>query len=138
MGAKRGRKSAGDLSAVSAVPQRPEPFAYLTKEQKDIWRRITEGLPVDWFRPETLDLLARYCEGMANSRKLQRMLEALPDDAPIADIERIMRLKEKCDARLVTLATKMRLSQQTSRIRESSKNPAHRPASVPWANLARG
>ena len=93
------------------------------------------GLPSDWFRPETLDLLREYCHQISVSLKLQKMIVKLPLDANPADMERLIRMKEKTSRVIVTLSTKMRLSQQSTLDKNKSKTVGS-PASDPWSNAA--
>ena len=126
----RGRKSAGE---VAVLTQRPDPLPQLNKDEKEIWQRVVNGLPSDWFRPETLDLLREYCHQISLSLKIQKMIVKLPMDAPPADMERFVRLKEKTSRMIVTLATKMRLSQQSTYDREKVKSGGA-PADDPWSS----
>jgi len=132
MAVQRGRKTAGALEAAVSA-QRPEALEYLTGPQKIIWARVVDSLPPDWFRPETLDLLGEYCEQITMSRKVGRMIEALPDDAPVAELEQLIRLKEKASRLVIALATKMRLSQQSSYDKSKVKGSAVK-ADDPWSN----
>jgi hypothetical protein len=122
------------MDAVGVATQRPEPAKHLTKVQKEIWQRVTSELPIDWFRAETLDMLAEYCEVVTMSRKVGRAIDKLPVDAPATEIERLVRVKDKASRLVTTLATKMRLTQQSSYDRERVKGGAP-PASDPWLTL---
>lgn len=124
----RGRKSEGE---VAVLAQRPDPPRDLTAKQKEIWRRVCSGLPVGWFREETLDLLAEYCEQKTLSAKLSKMIDKLPNDGRIEDLEKLVRLKEKTARMVISLATKMRISQQATYHSEKSKNPGA-PDDDPW------
>lgn len=130
---QRGRKSAAALDAAALTTKRPEPLKHLTAQQKEIWNRVVADLPADWFPRETLDMLAEYCEQVTISRKLSKQILSLPNDA-VADTEKLIRLKEKTARVMVTLATKMRMSQQATYHPEKSKN-TDAPAETPWQNL---
>ena len=110
---QRGRKTAGALEAAVST-QRPEPLKHLTPEGKAIWMRVVNALQADWFRQETLDLLAEYCEQVLISRKIGKMILKLPLQDSGAELERLIRLKEKTARLTITLSTKMRISQQST------------------------
>jgi phage terminase small subunit len=120
---QRGRKTAGALEAAVST-QRPAPLKHLTPEGKDIWMRVVNALQADWFRQETLDLLAEYCEQVLISRKIGKMILKLPLKDSGAEMERLIRLKEKTARLTITLSTKMRISQQAtydkSRLKEDN------------------
>lgn len=128
---QRGRKSAGAMDAAQPLTQRPAPLPGLSAAQKTIWKRIVDGLPPDWFRPETLDLLAEYCEQITASRKISKMIDKLPNKDSVDELEKLIRLKEKTARVMATLATKMRISQQSTYDREKVKDNSP-PADNPW------
>jgi hypothetical protein len=116
----RGRSAAAALSIVhadvlSAVP-RPKPPAELTDEQGDEWRRIVNRLPADWFPVETQPLLAQLCRHIVRARRLAQLLDAAERAAEFDAKEYgdLAKLEESQSRTIATLATKMRLSQQTT------------------------
>ena len=122
MATHRGRKSAAEkeaLAALRAARKRPAPPKHLTTTQKKIWRRTCSELPADWFRPETLDLLEDYCGWVEMNQQLLGRMPAA--DAPIDEVERYIRNREKVTSRVVQLATKMRITQQSTYDRERVK-----------------
>lgn len=134
MAQQRGRKTAGALEAVVST-QRPEPATHLTDEQKEIWTRVVNALPPEWFRAETLDLLSRYCAQVTAARQLDQRIEALPADAPLADLKLLMALQDKASRVIMSLATKMRLSQQSTYDKVKRKDSPDKPVD-PWPSAA--
>ena len=133
MARQRGRKTAGALAAAVST-QRPAPAAHLTDEQAEIWQRVVDSLPPEWFRPETLDLLGEYCVQVTTSRKVAKMIDALPVDAPAERLQQLIYLTEKTARLTISLATKMRISQQSTYDREKVKQTAKK-ASDPWLTV---
>jgi hypothetical protein len=88
----RGPKSKAELALVASsggrptidAVQRPRPPAGMSSAQKEMWTRIVEDLPADWFRKHNFDLLAQYCRHVDASRKIASLIEAekgaSPDD----------------------------------------------------------
>ena len=131
MAVQRGRRSAASQDIPRVQSQRPEPQPHLTKEQREIWRRIVNSLPADWFRDETLDLLAEYCEQVTLSRKISQFIDELTPADGAEDLRKLQMMKDKSSRVLMSLATKMRLSQQATYHSEKSKKTADIP-DTPW------
>ena len=80
---KRGRKSASELSIVTALDDRigkPPPLSGLTAEQADEWRSIVAAMPADWFSREAFAIFAANCRHSCRSRFLSRRLDSMKLD----------------------------------------------------------
>lgn len=126
MGA-RGPKPAAyyDVPAanITAV-ERPDAPYDLTDEQADEWRAVVNRLPADWFTRETWPLLAQYCRHVVSARhvsELIRKLEAAPDGFDVDEYDKLLKMQEREGRALSSLATRMRLSQQSVHDREKKK-----------------
>jgi hypothetical protein len=134
----RGRKSASALAVVSAIPgQRPEPPEALSEAEADIWRRVAATKPHDWFTPDTYPLLAEYCRATVAANQIASELSKIKVVPKNGDkFRRWLALRDRQDktARLLaTLATKMRLSQQSRYTEKTADTAARRIAgSRPW------
>ena len=76
----RGRTPAAELSVVKDLPdtrRRPKAPDSLTEEQKKVWKKTAEAMPVDWFRPETQDTLEQYCRHVVQGRVLDTMINEM-------------------------------------------------------------
>ena len=130
----RGRTSAAELSVISGAGietiRRPEPPRDLTDEEAEVWRTVVNRLPADWFPAETLPMLAQYARHTIASKRVASMIEQL-DLAVAADIkdgatpaaavlgtakmlDRLLKMQERESRCIASLATKMRISQQTT------------------------
>lgn len=131
----RGRKSAEEQEALANLTQqRPDPPSFLTKAQKDVWRRVVDAMRADWFRDETLDLLVEYCQQVTLSRTINKRIEAYPMSAPLADLQKLQYMKDKAARLIATLATKMRITQQST-YHSERKKVGDAPAVDPWSSL---
>ena len=132
---QRGRKSAESLSLVRVgVGERPEPPARLSAPERDIWREITAGKPADWFGADNLPLLEHYCAAILASRQIAERLRATSTEC-LDDYERLISLATKVGGQLATLATKMRLTQQSRYNEKTASTAANRGAAAarkPW------
>lgn len=130
----RGRTSAAALSVISGggieTIRRPEPPQELTDEEAVEWRAIVNRLPADWFPAETLPMLSQYCRHTVAARRVATMIEQL--DGLMADeikggakaaevvlssaktVDRLLKMQERESRCIASLATKMRISQQTT------------------------
>ena len=115
---QRGRKTALSVvqgGAVSAV-DRPEPLSELTNEQRIEWVLVVNSLPADWFPAETHGVLAQYCRHVVLARHLSALIDNLESDNKL-DIDaygKLVRLQDTVTGRLLSCATKMRITQQSS------------------------
>src|SRR5512146_3041235 len=139
----RGRTSAAALSVISSdgivTIQRPSPPDDLTEEQGEEWRAVVNRLPAEWFPRETHGMLAQYCRHVVAARRVAQMIDALEagmadeGKAPDADrltiilsaantMDRLLKMQEREGRAISSLATRMRLSQQTT-YDKSKKKP---------------
>lgn len=125
---QRGRKSAVSLSVstgVVTVSPRPDPPRELTAEQAGEWRAVVDRLPADWFPRETHGLLVQYCRHIVAARRVAQLIEALETSSENEfDIERydeLLKMQEREGRALSSLATRMRLTQQTTYDKQKRK-----------------
>ena len=132
---KRGRKSRASMSVVrpdtTELIDRPKPPSDLIDEQADEWRAIVDRLPADWFPHETFPLLAQYCRHITRARRLAQLIEN-NEREPTVNVKyyRDLLRSEVEQSRIIeSLATKMRLSQQTTYDKSKRKPVMGKP---PW------
>jgi hypothetical protein len=114
---KRGRKSMSSVMTVEDL-ESPKPDAPydLTDEQAEEWRAVVDRMPVGHFKRETWPLLSQYCRHISRGRHLARLINAI-EQAKEFDAKEYRELlaAEKANTNaILTLATKMRLSQQST------------------------
>jgi len=120
----RGRQSLKVIEGMGVA--RPSPPSRMGEDEALIWRQTVEALPADWFRPETLAILEQYCSHVMRARSIAKKIrtEQRVDQALYA-----LELKET--KMVATLATKMRLTQQSTLDRKKSKH-AKSAVVKPW------
>jgi hypothetical protein len=109
-------------SAISAV-DRPEPLADLTPEQRIEWVLVVNSLPADWFPGETLATLAQYCKHVVAAKHVAELIteaeaQKALDVKAYGDLLRMQIAESKM---IVTLATKMRITQQATYDKSKTK-----------------
>lgn len=131
------RKSLAALSVVQPVGleevRRPMPPAELGDEQKQEWLAVVNRLPADWFPRETHSMLAQYCRHVVAARRVAQLIESAEQSDPFAveDYDRLLKMQEREGRALSSLATRMRMTQQST-YDESKKKPIEKKAK-PWS-----
>ena len=137
---QRGRKSAKSQNIVDiSQAQRPKPPAELTEKQAKLWRAITADRPAEYFDDASLPLLAEYVRCADELDKIAVTFENFNQDW-LKDGDGLMRyrkmtsIRSDMQGRLATLATKLRLAQQS---RYDKQKAGARPSSEikapkPW------
>lgn len=134
----RGRKSAAALAIVSPVEVVPRPGApaELNDEQAAEWKAVVERMPADWFGRETHALLVQYCRHVVAARRIAQIIEAMEnleaaEQRPfvLEDYDRALKMQEREGRAISSLATRMRITQQTS-YDKSKKKPG--ATKRPW------
>lgn len=134
--AKRGRVSAAAIEiaplAVQAI-HRPTAPHDLTDEETEVWASVVNRLPADWFPDETFPLLGQYCRHAVQARRIAEWIEKATSDPALAvkDYDRLLKMQERESRALASLATKMRISQQTTYDKSRKKGESSGPRK-PW------
>jgi hypothetical protein len=131
----RGRDSAASL-AITTVGQletvpRPDAPYDLTDEQSTEWWAVVNRMPADWFPRETHGMLSQYCRHVVSARRVAQLIEkAMKAEAFDVDgYNQLLIMQEREGRALSSLATRMRLSQQTT-YDKTKKKPLQGPK--PW------
>ena len=85
-------------------------------------------MPADWFGRETIPLLAQYVRHIVRSKRIAEMIKRLEDQKDTASFDtksylKLLRAEDLQSRVLTTLATKMRISQQST-YDKSKKKPS--------------
>ena len=144
---QRGRKSGLSVvrgDGISAV-DRPEPLAELTNKQRIEWILIVNSLPADFFPPHSHNVLAQYCRHVVACRHVSlligqmevvlddeetRLRGTTPNTTDIDDYNRLLKMQERESRVLMSLATKMRLTQQSTILPDKIRAPTI--SAPPW------
>jgi hypothetical protein len=115
---QRGRKSTAQLSVVAgSIDGRPQPPDGLSDQEREIWKKVVASENADFFGTAALrQLLAGYCRHTAAADWLSTaMAEALEPDseAKVSDIDRLSKVRDREQKAAVTIATKLRLTNQS-------------------------
>ena len=131
----RGPRSSASLSVISAgtvqAVRRPDAPGELTDEQAGEWASIVSRLPADWFPRETHGMLAQYCRHVVSARRVAQLIAdcEASEGFDVENYDRLLKMQEREGRALSSLATRMRLSQQTT-YDKSKKKPGQ--TRKPW------
>lgn len=134
---QRGRKSVASLSVVGEdaleTVRRPSAPDGLTDEQVAVWDRVVSSLPADWFRPETLDMLAQYCRHVVTADRVAQLIQAeeASDEFDVDQYDKLLKLQEREGRAMSSLATRMRITQQATFDKERKKGKSPQ-SKRPW------
>jgi hypothetical protein len=107
------------------VSPRPDPPRELTAEQADEWRAVVDRLPADWFPRETHGLLVQYCRHVVAARRVAQLIESLETSSDsefdVGRYDELLKMQEREGRALSSLATRMRLTQQTTYDKQKKK-----------------
>ena len=127
-----GRKS---LAALAVVPtsleavERARPPMELTGEQAAIWNTVVGSRQAGFFTPEMFPVLVAYCKHTTEARRLDAALDGfdsewLKEADGVARYAALAKLREMHTRAITSLATKMRLTQQSQVHKDAKGNRA--------------
>ena len=135
---QRGRKSGAALEMVGrqlvTATERPDPPQELTEEQAQEWSEVINRLPADWFHRENFSLLAQYCRHVVAARRVGQLVDDYGKNEAfdIADYDRLLKMQEREGRALSSLATRMRISQQSTYDAKKGKTRKGEGTRPPW------
>jgi hypothetical protein len=133
---QRGRKSAAaQLDVIAAeidAVQRPDPPAELTAEEAAVWRDTVSVMRPDWFGRETWPLLIQYCRHVVHARHIAKLLEATDIESDIGKFRKLSGMEARESAIIAMLATRMRLTHQSSADPKKKKRDPSAALPKPW------
>lgn len=132
-----GRKSAASLSVVcpTGIDQRPAAPDDLTGEQGRVWDSIVRRMPVAWFPAETHPVLVQYCRHTVAAGHIAQLIDQCAASAPIDVVayDILLKMQDRESRVIMSLATKMRMTQQASYTHKTANTAKRRGGARPWA-----
>lgn len=135
------RQSTASLSLVRvSTLQPPEPPEELSQAESSLWVKVAASKPADWFQPDNLPLLTEYVRAIVMSDRLSILVEtALAGDGgeDSLSLKDLMRLRNMEVQRATSIATKLRLTQQSKyQPRGAFTKDAKAGLARPWQKAA--
>lgn len=129
----RGRTPAAELAVVRLADVQPrlDPPESLGPEQVAEWDAVVNRLPAEWFPRETLGLLEGYCNHVVAARQIAEMSEKYLgcENFDIKEFKQLRQMYELETRAASSLATRMRITQQTTYDKSKKKGSVSRK---PW------
>lgn len=135
--AKRGRKSAAELQVFSpnlAVIERLKAPHDLSDEETEVWHAVAGAKSADWFDAATAPLLAQYCRHTVHARRIAEMIEKYVDQEgfTLKAYNAMLVMQQRESAAMASLATKMRISQQSTTNHRGNRVQGAAAVRKPW------
>lgn len=112
---------------------------YLSKAQSDVWAQTVAAKPADWFGRESAPMLAMYCRAVASAEHLARIVDKFErrkrlDSDGMHAYGIALASMEKQSKLVISLSTKMRLTQQSQYTPKAAGTASRRAgaAKKPW------
>jgi hypothetical protein len=136
-----GRKSTASLTVLKTpkLDKRLDAPGTLTARQREIWVSVVNTKPADWFTDDTAALLVAYVKSVDQHELLSLQVEsfdmsALCDMDGVKMLDRLHAMQERQARLFQSLATRMRLTQQSrwQPATASSKTNQSAGSARPW------
>lgn len=108
------RRSTASLSVVPiGMPARLTPSNDLPEAQRALWLAIVESKPVEWFGEDSAPLLKEYVRAVTMCDLLEAQVQAAIAGGDSTEVKGYLDMRDKESRRVASLATKLRLTQQS-------------------------
>jgi len=135
----RGRKSIASLSVLPVVATRMlAPPDGMPTEQAALWAAVVATKPQDWFQADSIPLLTAYVQACDAHRVVAAEIDAyetewLKTDEGLRRYDLLLKMQDRQSKLMSSLATKMRLTQQSRYGARAAETEARRVTdSRPW------
>ena len=135
------RKRKSDIVPISGGIK---PSKMLTEFEQHVWDGVVNYHSVTFFEPCHIHQIEEYCKAIAESRKIDAMIDMLTPEIIMSDKEffaqysNLVKLKSLVVKDIATLATKLRLTKQSMHELTSARSQRDNPtvlesqAKKPW------
>ena len=108
------KPSSASLSVVPVVAMtRMAPPRGLSDDESRLWREVVDSKPVEWFQPDSAPLLTEYVRAVVMSGQLDIQVKAALVGSETGELKALLDMRDKESKRVVSIATKLRLTQQS-------------------------
>ena len=90
-----------------------EPPEGLTDEQAEVWRTVVGARSADFFSADAAPLLEEYCRVVVMCRLLAVQIEAGIAGGEADELKALLDMRDKESRRMASLATKLRITNQS-------------------------
>lgn len=110
------------------------PPSNLTKPQRALFNKVVESKPSSWFTDDNIPILEEYCRCMVTCRQLNKQVDDAVRSKDLPVMKELLKLRDRESKRGTTLATKLRLTQQSKYTKGSAATAANKGGvgGAPW------
>lgn len=128
------RKSTASLSVVPIGVQRHMPApAGLAAEEAALWDEVVASKPADWFQSDSAPLLKEYVRAVHMCDLLSYQVSAAISGGEPGGLKEVLKLRDMESKRVASLATKLRLTQQSRYTPQAASTADKKAGSArPW------
>ena len=105
-----------------------EPPAGLTEDQAEVWRSVVGARSADFFGEDAAPLLEEYCRVVVMCRLLAVQIEAGIAGGEADELKALLDMRDKESRRMASLATKLRITNQSRYTPQAAGTAAKRGA----------
>lgn len=105
-----------------------EPPTGLTEDQAEVWRSVVGARSADFFGEDAVPLLEEYCRVVVMCRLLAIQIEAGIAGGDAAELKTLLDMRDKESRRMTSLATKLRITNQSRYTPQAAGTAAKRGA----------
>ena len=100
----------------------------LTEDQAQVWRETVGARSADFFGEDAVPLLEEYCRVVVMCRLLAIQIEAGIAGGDAAELKTLLDMRDKESRRMTSLATKLRITNQSRYTPQAAATAAKRGA----------
>ena len=105
-----------------------EPPEGLTEDQAEVWRSVVGARSADFFGEDAAPLLEEYCRVVVMCRLLAVQIEAGIAAGDADELKALLDMRDKESRRMASLATKLRITNQSRYTPQAAGTAANRGA----------
>lgn len=129
------RKSVAALSVVTPLPTSlpPVPDDLTSRAERELWQSVVESKPADWFGPDSLPVLKEYVRACITCDLLADKVRTAIGGNDASTVKFFLDIRDKESRRVASLATKLRLTQQSRYVPHAAGRANQRASGKrPW------
>lgn len=129
------RQSSASLSVVPVQPlARIAPPDGLSPVELSFWQSVVDSKPADWFGEDSAPLLTEYVRAKVSCDVLHVQVQAALAGGDAGEVKDSMKLRDMESKRLLSIGTKLRLTQQSRYTPKAASTAAKGAGQArPWA-----
>lgn len=105
----------------------------LSEVERALWVEIVESKPADWFGADSRPILKEYVRATVACDRLAEKVNKALEGSDVRETKVLLDLRDREARRVASLATKLRLTQQSRYgARSAARADARAPGKRPW------